>query len=335
MPLEWDAIEEVVAKAKRFETAAKRMIKTLSLMRRDQKTAILSHWLRRCFGLPVDVLGPEKVNMLDLISETLLSLGPEPSTQRPLPAVETRNAATPSRSGERNESTPVQLVSGDGSRRFRSPAVTDDRKRKAKRGKRAKLVFREEIGLGASRDRQPIYCLCHEPESGRMIACDKCMLWFHTHCVCLDDPPNLGDEPWNCPMCCIKAERKYPQAEVRVKEMDVTDPDMWLDIRATLRSLEKPVSKVQSWNSREDKRIVLHLEKFTPAIHAEEVHSQVSKRARLESDTPSKGRPSLGRSGRSDSLSTPVKDSGALPTLLLPFRVKLLEAWLLLQLLYP
>ncbi|ETS64848.1 hypothetical protein PaG_00816 [Moesziomyces aphidis] len=315
LPLEWDAIEEVVAKAKRFEFAAKRMIKTLSLMRRDQKQAILAHWLRRSIGCPVDVLGPEKINMLDLISETLLALGPDPADERPAPSAPVRpKLETPTRSEDRNEPAAQHGSSsrpgGRGVTDSASPAVREDRKRKAKRGKRAKLVFREEIGLGAYRDRQPIYCLCHEPESGRMIACDKCMLWFHTQCVRLDDPPNLGDEPWICPMCCIKAERKYPQAEVRVKEMGVTDPDLWLDIRATLRSLEKPVSKLQSWSSREDKRIVLHLEKFTPAIHAEEVHSQGTKRARLESDTPSKARPSV---GRSDSISTPAKDSGSLP----------------------
>lgn len=313
LPLEWDAIEEVVAKAKRFETAAKRMIKTLSLMRKDQKQAILAHWLRRAIGCPVDVLGPEKVNMLDLISETLLGIGPEPANEGVAPTFERTQTDTPSQSGNRSELKPQQNSSqslAPADRDSGSPAVREDRKRKAKRGKRAKLVFQEEIGIGAYRDRQPIYCLCHEPESGRMIACDKCMLWFHTHCVRLDDPPNLGDEPWICPMCCIKAERKYPQAEVRVKEMGVTDPDLWLDIRATLRSLEKPVSKVQSWNSREDKRIVLHLEKFTPAIHAEEVHSQINKRARLESDTPSKARPSL---GRSDSQPTPAKENGSLP----------------------
>ncbi|TKY85711.1 hypothetical protein EX895_005251 [Sporisorium graminicola] len=314
LPLEWDAIEEVVAKAKRFETAAKRMIKTLSLMRRDQKAAILAHWLRRSIACPIDVLGPEKVNMLDLISENLLGLGPEPEDGRSYTQLERTKAATPTHSNDRIEpAAPVASStqpSAPADRDSGSPAIRDDRKRKAKRGKRAKLVFREEIGIGAYRDRQPIYCLCHEPESGRMIACDKCMLWFHTHCVCLDDPPNLGNEPWNCPMCCIKAERKYPQAEVRVKDIGVTDPDLWLDIRATLRSLEKPVSKVQSWNSPENKRIVLHLEKFTPAIHAEEVHSQISKRARLESDTPTKARPSL---GPSDSLSTPARESGALP----------------------
>ncbi|SPO25323.1 probable regulator Ustilago maydis 1 protein (Rum1) [Ustilago trichophora] len=313
LPLEWDAIEEVVAKAKRFETAAKRMIKTLSLMRKDQKQAILAHWLRRSIGCPVDVLGPEKVNMLDLISENLLGLGPIEIDGRPAPASDSNKADTPSRSDDRSEAVRAQSSSrsmAPADRDSGSPAVRDDRKRKAKRGKRAKLVFREEIGIGAYRDRQPIYCLCHEPESGRMIACDKCMLWFHTHCVRLDDPPNLGNEPWICPMCCIKAERKYPQAEVRVKDIGVTDPDLWLDIRATLRSLEKPVSKVQSWNSHEDKRIVLHLDKFTPAIHAEEVHSQINKRARLESDTPSKARASL---GRSDSLSTPAKDGGAQP----------------------
>ncbi|PWZ02363.1 PLU-1-domain-containing protein [Testicularia cyperi] len=330
LPLEWDAVEEMVAKVRRFETACRRMLKGVPQLQDEPKQATLAHWLRRTLGCPIDAQAGDSETVLTRISDLVISMHAESEAAidaRPDDSIDadismtSEVTTTPSRlpPGSTKPAAKFEAkasTTGSGSASASAtpattPAMRDDRKRKAKRGKRAKLVFREEIGIGAFRDGQAIYCLCHEPESGRMIACDKCMLWFHIHCVRLGDPPNLGDEPWICPMCCIKAERKYPQAEVRVKEMGVTDPDLWLDIRATLRSLEKPVSKVQMWSSPEDKRIILHLEKFQPAIHAEEVHAtNASKRARLDTEPAVKSRASL---GRADSAGESVAAASATP----------------------
>uniref|UniRef100_A0A8T9MV82 [histone H3]-trimethyl-L-lysine(4) demethylase n=1 Tax=Thecaphora frezii TaxID=1269715 RepID=A0A8T9MV82_9BASI len=176
-----------------------------------------------------------------------------------------------------------------------------EKEKKRKRGKRAKLRFREEIGLQAHRDGKPIYCLCHEPEREPMIACDKCMLWFHTDCVGLGDPPVLDGEAWNCPMCCIKAERKYPQAEVRVRDIGVTEKDLYLDVRATLRSTGRPISKIQPWPaSSHYTRIVLHLESFVPAIQADDARPEPNKRSRPDSESPVK----RGASGAAEVLET-------------------------------
>lgn len=139
----------------------------------------------------------------------------------------------------------------------------DDKKRK--RGKRARFVFEEEVGIFVPVNGERIFCLCRQGETAEMISCDRCALWFHTACIHVKSAADLGGERWICPMCCVKTERRYPFAEVKVKEMNVTDPNLWLDVRATLRSTRLPVSKLQHWTVDEDRRIVLHLESFLPA----------------------------------------------------------------------
>lgn len=145
----------------------------------------------------------------------------------------------------------------------RSSMTSEERKRK--RGKRAKFVFEEEVGIFVPVHGERIYCLCHRPETGTMISCERCSLWFHNTCVHVTSEADLGDERWICPMCCVKTERKYPHAEVKVKAMGEIDPALWLDVRATLRSTRGPVNKMQQWTVEPQKRIALHLESFYPA----------------------------------------------------------------------
>lgn len=157
----------------------------------------------------------------------------------------------------------------------------DDKKRK--RGKRARFVFEEEVGIFVPVNGERIFCLCRRGESAEMISCDRCALWFHTACIHVKSASDLGGERWICPMCCVKTERRYPFAEVKVKEMNVTDPNLWLDVRATLRSTRAPVSKLQHWTVDEDRRIVLHLESFLPAtLPSKGERAEDGKRQRLE-----------------------------------------------------
>lgn len=65
---------------------------------------------------------------------------------------------------------------------------------------------------------------------------------------------------------------------------------MWLDIRATLRSDTRPVSKHQQWSVDPNKRIVLHLESFYPAVHAPSTSIESHKRPRLETESPAPSR---------------------------------------------
>ena len=164
----------------------------------------------------------------------------------------------------------------------RLSSTNDDRKRK--RGKRAKFVFEEEVGIFVPVHGVRVYCLCHQPESGTMVSCERCSLWFHNSCVHVTAETDLGEERWICPMCCVKTERRYTHAEVKVKGMDVTDPNLWLDVRATLRSTKGPVNKLQHWSAEPHKRIVLHLESFYPATLP--TTSDSAKRPRLNDGSP-------------------------------------------------
>lgn len=179
-------------------------------------------------------------------------------------------------------------MSHDDDNAFRDSAMDKDDK-KRKRGKRARFVFEEEVGIFVPVQGERIYCLCRRGETGRMISCDRCSLWFHDGCVHVTSPKSLGSERWICPMCCVKTERKYPYAEVRVKEMGVTDPNLWLDVRATLRSTRGPVSKLQHWTVDEDKRIALHLESYYPATAPD---SEAKQDPSSETDGHGSGSPS-------------------------------------------
>ncbi len=90
--------------------------------------------------------------------------------------------------------------------------------RKRKRGKRARITFVEEVGLSSETDKDSIYCICHQKEKGAMVQCDRCTLWFHNECVGLVEEPNLGEDKYTCPMCCCKTEKRYPFAEVKVRD---------------------------------------------------------------------------------------------------------------------
>ena len=44
-----------------------------------------------------------------------------------------------------------------------------------------------------------IYCLCRQPEGGRMARCDQCQEWYHEECVSL--PKDISSIEWYCPIC--------------------------------------------------------------------------------------------------------------------------------------
>ncbi|UZJ55481.1 hypothetical protein CBS101457_004801 [Exobasidium rhododendri] len=166
----------------------------------------------------------------------------------------------------------------------RSRAQVNEEMKGRRRGKRAKFVFEEEVGIFVPVHGERVYCLCHKGETGTMISCERCALWFHNTCVYIFSETELGEERWICPMCCVKTERKYPYAEVKVKEMGVTDPNLWLDVRATLRSTKRPISKNQTWTVAPEKRIELHLESFYPATLP--TTQDTMKRQRLNDESP-------------------------------------------------
>jgi hypothetical protein len=246
---------------------------------------------------------------------------PPPQLMRPSyqyaqsPPLPTSFRPTPASSQPLQQKTSIANVSLRDSSPQAAPSPNeDDGKddgRKRKRGKRARFVFQEEVGIFVPVNGENIYCLCRRGESDRMISCDRCSLWFHYACVHIESAEDLGNERWICPMCCVKTERRYPFGEVKVKEIGVSDPTLWLDVRATLRSTRSPVSKLQHWTVGPEKRIVLHLESFYPATLPSAHEGRDGKRQRSDDGEGVQGRVRSGSQGSASS-STATANANAL-----------------------
>ncbi|CAO1625603.1 unnamed protein product [Sympodiomycopsis kandeliae] len=161
---------------------------------------------------------------------------------------------------------------------------------KRKRGKRAIFTLLEERPLkesegGANSDM--IRCLCHEQKTDNRIRCKRCLEYFHIGCMKLkfenDTPPN--DFKFTCPPCCTKVEKRYPHAEVKVKDLGISDPDMWLDVRSSLRSQTGPISKRQTWSAPPEERIVLHLTHYSPAVPGDLLDDDVRQQTQADAST--------------------------------------------------
>ncbi|KAK0551792.1 hypothetical protein OC844_006522 [Tilletia horrida] len=136
-----------------------------------------------------------------------------------------------------------------------------------KRGKRAKLVFEEEVGSVIPVNGTQSPCLCRTHREVEMISCERCANWFHLDCVVVTSYQAKTDKRWSCPFCCLKTERKYQYAEVKVKD-SACPPGVYVDVRATLRSTDEVIRKPQHWMLSNHRRIVLHLHEFVPAVAA-------------------------------------------------------------------
>ena len=44
-----------------------------------------------------------------------------------------------------------------------------------------------------------IYCICRQPEDGKMIQCDNCQKWYHEECIQV--PKNIEHVDWLCSLC--------------------------------------------------------------------------------------------------------------------------------------
>ncbi|WFC93814.1 hypothetical protein MBRA1_000437 [Malassezia brasiliensis] len=207
-------------------------------------TPFLSEVARRGVGCPVDVLliadATPKQNVPSVLDALLPAFGIQPERRAP----------------ERKPSAP-------------KPAA-DGATKPVRRSKRARLTFREEKLPMTSAD-VPVHCFCGQPDTGTMVQCDKCTLWFHNTCMCIDDLDAL-QEKWFCPVCCLRLRRRYPFAEVRIVDETPTapppplPPNLFVDVQSSLRSETTPVHKVQHWTN--ERRILLHLVHFEPAVLA-------------------------------------------------------------------
>jgi histone demethylase JARID1 len=308
----------------------------------------IAHALRRSLGLPVNVATPNgdctltlafKRELQGLRNSTTQLLDPEAvmapdqaPAKHPSPAKSGHarggsRAAHPiaaSESGSARAGPSASPAKGDVTLDNSFQDVDDGDKevdgRKRKRGKRAKLIFSEEMGVVQQTNGERVYCICKKPEFGHMIGCDRCLLWFHCTCVNIPKLDDLNrDDRWLCPLCCVKTEKKYAWAEVKVRPIDWSGPDMYLDVRATLRSTKKPVSKAQYWTSPESDRIVLHLESWHPAVLADRSELPAKRRRIHDANDPStsglRGEQQAEQYGRASASATP---SAAAPPILPP-----------------
>ncbi|KAI3626144.1 hypothetical protein CBS9595_001505 [Malassezia furfur] len=205
-------------------------------------TPFLREVARRGVGCPVDVLliadATPKQNVPSVLDALLPAFGIRPEPRAP----------------ERKPSAPKPTADGAA--------------KPLRRSKRARLTFREEK-LPMTGTDVPVHCFCGQPDTGTMVQCDKCTLWFHNTCMCIDDPDAL-QEKWFCPVCCLRLRRRYPYAEVRIVDETPTapppplPPNLFVDVQASLRSETTPVHKVQHWTN--ERRILLHLVHFEPAV---------------------------------------------------------------------
>lgn len=53
----------------------------------------------------------------------------------------------------------------------------------------------------------PFYCICRQPEGGKMAECTTCGDWFHEECVELPDNIELDDVEWFCPTCSYRCSK--------------------------------------------------------------------------------------------------------------------------------
>ncbi|WFC98374.1 hypothetical protein MYAM1_001101 [Malassezia yamatoensis] len=167
-------------------------------------------------------------------------------------------------------------------RKMKSNAESSSRP--SRRTKRARLTFREEKSLKSLEDDR-VHCFCSEPDAGTMVQCDKCALWFHNACVCVEDIAALQDK-WFCPICCLRMRRRYPHAEVRIVDETPSaptpplPPNLFVDLQATLKSETATVHKVQHWTN--ERRVILHLIDFEPAVIVPTGSSKQSSEATVD-----------------------------------------------------
>ncbi|KDQ64458.1 hypothetical protein JAAARDRAFT_201792 [Jaapia argillacea MUCL 33604] len=74
------------------------------------------------------------------------------------------------------------------------------------------------------------------------VECELCAKWYHAGCVFFPvDPASPVKTRFMCPLCCLRKNRTYPYAEVRVKHIENTEPDTYVDTRDMLDSFSKDV----------------------------------------------------------------------------------------------
>ncbi|KZT24551.1 hypothetical protein NEOLEDRAFT_1134959 [Neolentinus lepideus HHB14362 ss-1] len=91
-------------------------------------------------------------------------------------------------------------------------------------------------------------CICRGRTSYLLnypkVECELCNKWYHAGCVFFPIDPASAQTTKNrfmCPLCCLRKNRNYPFAEVRVKHVDNTERDTYVDTREMLDTFSKDI----------------------------------------------------------------------------------------------
>lgn len=248
--------------------------------------SLLRTIMRRAVGCPVDILLIAEAMPRENVPTALEALAPFFHVPR--------KVVTPKRGIDMRP------------RRAHAPQAAPGRMRV--RSRRARFVFREEPGPLRPGEEPTQYCICKGPSTGAMVMCDKCTHWFHNECMFLDDTAALQDK-WFCPICCIRMRRRYPTADVRIRDATPAacahppPPGIYVDYFASLHSELHPVPKAM--RPPIGPQITLHLAAFIPAILAHDDESPAPKRARVDASDDKRQmhvRENLCRRGVSDAM---------------------------------
>ncbi|KAI9064868.1 hypothetical protein FKP32DRAFT_1591090 [Trametes sanguinea] len=109
-----------------------------------------------------------------------------------------------------------------------------------KKRRRPKFVFGQDIDkdwLDGTR------CICRGRTSYLLnypkVECQSCQKFYHGGCVFYSEGVHSG--PYICPLCCVKKGRVYPHSEVRVKHVETTEPDVYVDTKEMLDTFSKDI----------------------------------------------------------------------------------------------
>ncbi|KAH8984229.1 PLU-1-like protein-domain-containing protein [Lactarius akahatsu] len=73
------------------------------------------------------------------------------------------------------------------------------------------------------------------------VACELCNKFYHGGCVFFSIDNNKYDNRFVCPLCCLRKNRSYGYAELRVKDIKTPGPDTYVDTVKMLDSFSKDI----------------------------------------------------------------------------------------------
>ncbi|KAI9464290.1 jumonji superfamily protein [Russula earlei] len=113
---------------------------------------------------------------------------------------------------------------------------------RTKKRRRPKFTFGQDVDqdwLDGTR------CICrgrtHYLLNYPKVACELCNKFYHGSCVFFSIDSNKYDNRFVCPLCCLRKNRSYGYAELRVKDIKTPDPDTYVDTVKMLDTFSKDI----------------------------------------------------------------------------------------------